>query len=203
MESDREELSLFVEETPAERAPGRHDLVAYRYCGYDVPFWARPNTRSGRWHQAATEPTQYWSLTPAGAWAELIRFEELSSEEELDQVRMPIWVCYLSSSGLADLRRPEVCRRFDLTEEDLISDDWQACQTAASDLRREFRGVLAPSAALPGETNLTLFGGRRMIDFNDDVALASAVPAAMVAIGRPPASLLPKVRRRHRHPTLF
>lgn len=127
----------------------------------------------------------------------------MASEADLDQVRMPIWVCYLSATGLADLRDSHVRERYGLTAEDLTADDWQPCQRAAAALRKEFRGLLAPSAALDGATNLTLFGSRRLVDLDDDVALASAIPGAMVAIGRPPPRLLPLVRRRQLYPTLF
>jgi hypothetical protein len=42
-----------------------------------------------------------------GACAELIRFEELRCESELDEVRMATWVCRLPSMRMVDLREPE------------------------------------------------------------------------------------------------
>jgi RES domain-containing protein len=201
--SDPQEFNLFEAFGSNDPISRSAEIVAFRYCDHDVPFWARPNTRSGRWHLAGTEATQYWSLTPDGAWAELIRLEELTSEVELKRVRMPIWVCFVPSTGIADLRQEEVRRSFGLSEEDLVSDDWQACQRAAGELRQRYRGVLAPNAALEGATNLTLFGPRRMVDLEDRLALASAVRAAKVAIGRPPSELLSRVIRRRDYPTLF
>lgn len=173
------------------------ELVAFRYCDYDVPFWVRTSTRPGRWHRTGHEPTQYWSLTPDGAWAELIRFEELQTERELDEVRMPLWVCRAPAAGLANLAgNPTLRERYDLTEDDLTAEDWTACQDAAPRLRRRYRGVLSPSAALDGALNLTLFGPRRMIALERKPALASAVPAALASIGRPPRGLVGRVRRR-------
>jgi hypothetical protein len=51
--------------------------------------------------------------------------------------------------------------------------------------------------------NVTLFGPRRVIGFDRTVALASAVPGTVAAIGRPPRGLLPRVVRRSAYPTLF
>jgi hypothetical protein len=84
-----------------------------------------------------------------------------------------------------------------------MSDDWNACQTAAAVIRVDGRGVVAPSAALRGAVNITLFGPRRVIEFDRRPALASAVPGAITAIGRPPTGLLNRVERRVGFPTLF
>lgn len=174
-------------------APGT--FTAFRYCTYDVPFWARPNSRDGRWHRVGDLPTQYWSLTPDAAWAELIRAEALASEEELDQVRMPLWVCTVPATLVIDLRDPAAHERYELTLEQLVADDRKACQAAAPAIRTRARGVIAPSAALDGHPNLTLFGARRPIGWLSHPALASTVPATLAAIGRPPRGLLQRVRR--------
>jgi hypothetical protein len=149
------------------------------------------------------EPTQYWSLTPEGAWAELIRYEELSTEEELDEIRTAMWVCRLPRMGLADLTDDAARDRYNLTGDDLTTDVWDACQRAAVEIRREARGVLAPSAALADTLNVTLFGPRRVIAFQRTPALASAIPGAIAAIGRPPRGLVGRVQRRTHYPTLF
>lgn len=178
--------------------------MAFRYCSYDVPFWVRPNTRPGRWHVVGDGPTQYWSLTPEGAWAELIRCEGLTTEAELDDVRIAIWVCRLSSMGIADLHEPELQDRYNLTPTDLTADAWGACQRAGAQLRADkVRGVLAPSAALAHAINLTLFGPRRAIAFDRKPALASALPSAVAAVGRPPKGLVDQVLQRTGSPTLF
>jgi len=169
--------------------------MAFRWTTYDVPFWARDNSRPGRWRRVGHPPTQYWSLTPEAAWAELIRHEGLYEEGELDLVRMPFWVCRIPKSSLVDLRFPEFQERYGLDAGDLIDDNWQACQTARDALESEARGVLAPSAALPEHANVTLFGARRAIGWSRQPILASTIPAALSAIGRPPEGLLAQVRR--------
>lgn len=171
-------------------------LTAFRYADYDVPFWSRPNSRPGRWHGAGDGPTQYWSLTPDGAWAELIRAKELQTEAELDLVRVAIWVCRVSMQALVDLHDHDAHVRCGLTPDQLVGDDWQPCQRAGAVLRGSCRGIISPNPALAGHANLTLFGARRAIEWRDKPALASTLPAAVAAIGRPPPGLLPRVRRR-------
>lgn len=140
------DLSLFLPERPSE-------LVAFRWSTYDVPFWARPNTREGRWNLLGDEPTQYWSLSPAAAWAELIRHENLVDEADLDLVRMPLWVCRVPGAGLIDLRPPAQCEEHGVIPEQLIADDWRSCQRLSEVLRDRAPGVITPCAALPSEAN--------------------------------------------------
>jgi RES domain-containing protein len=183
--------------TPPPPIPLAEDLVAFRYSSYDVPFWVRSNSRPARWNLANEAPTQYWALTPDGAWAELIRQSGLTSDADLDEVRMPIWICRLSSVGLLDLGESGVRERYGLTLADLTSDDWSACQMAATAMRRDgVSGVISPSAALANAMNLTLFSARRAIALERRAALASAVPSAVVAIGRPPEQLVGRVIHR-------
>lgn len=170
-------------------------LTAFRHTDYDVPFWARPNTRDGRWNRAGDDPTQYWSLSPEAAWAELIRFENLHHEEELDEVRKPLWVCRVEVFGLLDLRTPGNLEQYGLTADQLVDDDRRACQEASARIRSDALGVITPSAALPGHANLTLFGPRRAIDWKQKPSLASTLPATIAAVGRPPFGMLPMVRR--------
>jgi hypothetical protein len=173
------------------------ELTAFRWSSYDVPFWGRTNSRDGRWNYAGVDSTQYWSLTPDAAWAELIRHENLHSEAELAMVRMPFWVCRIPTVMLIDLRFPGERDRHRIREDELIDDDWTSCQGLAVRLRNHARGVIAPCAALPEHASITLFGPRRAIDWASRPARASTVPTSRAAIGRPPdAGLIPQVRRR-------
>jgi hypothetical protein len=108
---------------------------------------------------------------------------------------MPIWVCRTPSTFVVDLRRPDERERFRITHDELIDDNWDACQTLAEDLRQHNQGVIAPCAALPAHANLTLFGPRRSIKWDGRPALSSVIAAGRVAIGRPPESLVDRVRR--------
>lgn len=175
-------------------APG--SLTLFRYTDYDVPFWARPNSRPGRWNEAGDPPTQYWCMTPDGAWAELIRAKELTTEDELDMVRMPLWVCRIPTVWLVDLMGADAQQTAALSMNQMTDADWTACQAAAADLRSRCRGILTPNAALEGHMNVTLFGARRAIDWRTKPALGSTLPAARTAVGRPPPGLIALVRRR-------
>lgn len=187
---------------PLELLPGgAGELTAFRWSNHDVPFWGRANSRDNRWNYAGIGATQYWALTPSAAWAELIRYEDLRTEEDLELVRMPLWVCRLPNAMLADLRRPGDRATHGISEEDLIGDDWRPCQELAVRLRQSYRGVIAPCAALPEHANVTIFGRRRHIDWESQSAMASTLPAARAAIGRPPNGLVDRVRRYAPPPT--
>lgn len=171
--------------------------TAFRWTSYDVPFWARGNSRPGRWHTVGDPPTQYWSLDADAAWAELIRHEDLHSEWALDQLRMPFWICRIRIEPLVDLRDLAVRERYAVQDGDPVNNDWSACQALGERLRGEgVAGVLSPCAALPSRTNLTFFGARRAIDWATEPVLASTVPAAVACIGRPPEGLIDQVRRK-------
>lgn len=176
-----------------------YDDVAFRWSDYDVALWARPNTSDLRWNTAHSSPTQYLSLTTDGSWAELIRAEELRSTEELRLVSMPMWVLRVRETKIADYSTFEKAEAAGFPPEALVDEDYTRSQAEADRLRTAgFRGVLAPSAALPGAVNLTLFGSRLSVewDFPEPSLLASFVPSKQLAVGRPPDELLAQVRHR-------
>jgi RES domain-containing protein len=178
--------------------------VAYRYSNYDTPFWVRPNTQPGRWHTPGDGPTQYLSQTADGAWAELIRAENLRSETDVAMVRMPLWHARVDQSYVVDYSTFELAERSGFPADALVDDDQERCRAEGKRLRNlGYAGVLAPSAALPGATNLTLFGARVSIGWTSDPALASAIPAAVVTSGAPPPGLVSQVRfHGQTHPAL-
>ncbi len=186
--------------------PGRvaYDDVAFRWSDYDVPLWTRPNSNALRWNRARQDATQYTSLSPEGSWAELIRAERLLSPDDLHLVSMPLWVLKIHETNLADYSTFEKADDAGFPAEALVGEDYKRCQREATRLRGlGFRGVLAPSAALPGAVNLTLFGRRLAVpwDYPETALMASFVPAKRLAVGRPPGELLPLARQhgeRHR-----
>jgi hypothetical protein len=178
-----------------ERPVTGFEGVAFRYSNYDTPFWARPNTDPGRWHRAGEQATQYLACVPAGAWAELARAEDLRGDEDLALVRMPIWVARIHQQGIVDYRDFDRAEAAGFAPDALVDDDHARCQAEGTRLRvLGYRGVLAPSAALPGALNLTLFGPRVMSSWERTPRLASSVPASVVAVGSPPPGLADTVR---------
>ncbi len=172
------------------------DIVGHRYSNYDTPFWARPNSQAGRWHVVGDEPTQYMATTTDGAWAELIRNEELRSEAEVSLVRIPMWAIQVNDALIADYSTFEKAEAARFNPEALVDDEYSRTQAEGKRLRElRFHGVLAPSAALPGAINLTLFGPRTIASWGRPPLLASALPATVIATGSPPAGLLTRVRQ--------
>lgn len=172
--------------------------VAFRWSDYDTPVWARPNSAAQRWNRTREAPTQYLSCTPEGAWAELVRAEDLTTVAEVRLVSMPLWALRVRETRVADYGTFEKADAAGFPPDALVDEDHERCRAEATRLREHgFRGVLAPSAALPGVVNLTLFGSRLAVDWDcaEDRRLGSFLPAKQLAVGRPPDDLLPRVRQ--------
>lgn len=179
----------------ARPKPVHLNVTACRYSNYDTPFWARENTLAGRWHVPGDGPTQYLSLSVEGAWAELIRAEDLRSEEQVSQVRMSIWQVAVDQQLVVDYSDFAKAEQAGFKPEHLVSEDYRACQREGKRLRQlGHQGVLAPSAALVEATNLTLFGPRIAVAWDTEPYLAAMVPAAVLVRGAPPQGLVGRVR---------
>jgi RES domain-containing protein len=172
-----------------------HD-TGYRYSSYDTPLWSRPNSQGGRWHSRGDGPTQYLALSTDGAWAELIRSEELTSEQEVSRVHIQMWEIQIDQALIIDYSSFEKAQDAGFDPKALISDDYARCRQEGARLRAAgYHGVLAPNAALPGERNLTLFGPRIASSWNRPKLLESSMPARVIAVGSPPTGLHDRVRR--------
>jgi len=169
--------------------------TVFRYANYDTPFWARNNRTPGRWHQPGDGATQYLSLHPDGAWAELIRREGLRTESDVALVRMQMWAIALEQRSLVDYSTFEKAKAAGFDPHALVDDDYSICQKEGWRLRSEgLCGVVAPNAALPAAINITLFGRRVRATWGSLPKLASAVPTCLVAIGCPAPGLASRVR---------
>lgn len=179
------------EEPPTEDL---NDVIAWRYSNYDTPFWARNNTRDGRWNSAGEACVQYLAMEPNGAWAELIRAEELRSEDEVATVRIPIWVAAVNEV-VVDYSTFDKAEAAGFPPEALVDNDWTRCQDEGRRLRDlRFGGVIAPSAALPGTTNLVIFGARILWAWRRPRVLSATIPGTVAAVGSPPHGLVGGVR---------
>jgi len=180
-----------------ERPPVLHvDEIAHRYSSYDTPFWARENTEAGRWHERGHGPTQYLSLSTDGAWAELIRNEELTTEDEIAMVSVQMWAVAVDQAMIIDYSTFERAKAAGFDPEALVDEHYGRCQQEGARLRQlGVSGVLAPSAALPGAINLSLFGPRIASTWKRPPLLASSLPATVITKGAPPPGLLAHVRQ--------
>jgi hypothetical protein len=171
--------------------------IAHRYSSYDTPFWVRENSLAGRWHRVGEGPTQYLSLSTDGAWAELIRNEELRAEDEVAMVSVSMWAVLIDQGMIADYSTFELAERAGFDPSALVDENYELCQIEAARLRDlGYAGVQAPSAALPGATNLTLFGARVASTWDRAPILASSIPATIITKGAPPPGLLEKACHR-------
>jgi RES domain-containing protein len=155
-----------------------------------------PSQRSARWHRQAEGYAQYLALEPAGAWAELVRYERIRANARAQEYRRKLWMVIVDETEIADLagfERYEQCR----LDPRIAVGDHADAQTLADELRAAgYRGLLSPSAALPGATNLTLFGERyEKILLTDPGGWANPdpqlrLPCHLVAESGPPVELI-------------
>jgi RES domain-containing protein len=182
---------------PARRRPSfvRRTCVAYRATSYDVPLWVNPNRRNGRWNIAGRRPTQYMSLDAESPFAEILRHEDLRTDEDASHYSATIWQLQVDDSLIVDYSTFELADAAGFEAEALVGDDHERCQAEAEWLAGEgARGLLSPSAALPGNINLTLFGARVAVPWNTTAELASSIPAQRLTTGHPPSGLAARVR---------
>lgn len=175
---------------------GSWEGTAYRATTYDVPLWVRPNRRPGRWNLAGALSAQYLCLDVDAPYAELIRNEQLRTERDAAMLRVSLWEVGLFESAIADYGTFERAEAAGFPAGALVDDDRERCQHEARWLiEHGARGVLAPSAALPGTINLTLFGPRVEVPWQADAKLSSEVRVRRLGgQGPPPVGLVDRVR---------
>lgn len=123
------------------------------------PFASCPaiSMTSGRYHWPGEPGVWYASSREQAAWAELFRH---FVDEGIDpfEVRRRVGVARCEALEVLDLTDPALLEQLGLDEDDLIGDDYLACQEIAALARTAgFDGVLSPSAALPGQRTLVVF----------------------------------------------
>lgn len=169
--------------------------VTYRATSYDVPLWSAPNRRDGRWNLAGSGSTQYMCLDGEAPFAEKLRQENLRTEEEAAFYVTSIWQIKVDEGAVVDYSSFERAEAAGFPADALVDDDHEPCQAEAERLRSlGVRGLLSPCAALPGSTNLTLFGPRVQVAWETEVRLASTLPVQRLVTGHPPKGLVDRVR---------
>jgi RES domain-containing protein len=171
--------------------------TAYRATTYDVPLWVRPNRRDGRFNVAGEVCTQYLCLGADPPYAEMIRHEQLKTEAEAQLLRIYLWEVALHEAAIVDYSAFELAEAAGFPPAALVDDDYERCQNEAKWLiEHGARGLLSPSAALPGHTNLTLFGPRVEVSWGATMNLSAQVPVRRIGgKGPPPVGLVDQVRQ--------
>jgi hypothetical protein len=135
------------------------------------------------------------SLDAEAPFAEVLRHEDLRSEEGASHYFATIWQLRIDADLIVDYRTFELADAAGFEARALVHDDHERCQAEAQWLMgRGARGVISLSAALPGSTNLTLFAPRVCVPWGASVELASSIPAQKLTTGRPPPGLTSRVR---------
>jgi hypothetical protein len=174
-------------------------MIVYRHTDARFPFlWESADQPAARWHGSGEGPVQYFADTPDGAWAEFLRYEGITKESELVNVRRALWAIQAPDDLPAEAPR--------LSPQALTGgiETYEGCREEARRLRAKGASVLrAPSAALlPGEARgWRVEGGLRPGAARDGIVFAVFGPRPDLVgwtatfAGRPRADLLPRVRQ--------
>lgn len=134
------------------------------------PVWRRRSKiepyeqPSARWHAEGVGVCQYLALDEATAWAEHVVHAGIATDPDRRDNPRRLWRFWVEERDIADLQSRE---RFDACGLPSVCDDadYGRCQGLAEELRSAgYRGLLSPSAALPGGICLSLFGERYDIE---------------------------------------
>jgi RES domain-containing protein len=169
--------------------------IGYRTSTYDVPLWVSPNRRHGRWNLANHGCTQYFCRDPEAPFAEAIRHEDLRTEHEAATYRTTLWQTRIDEAAVVDYSTFEKAESAGFPPEALVADDSERCQAEADWLiSHGVAAVLAPSAALPGSVNVTVFGARVEVSWTTERRLTSQMPVQRLQTSAPPVGLTSRVR---------
>ena len=174
-------------------------MIWFRNVDRRYPFlWETPDQPPARWHAEGEGPVQYLASTPDGAWAELLRREEITEASDLVGVERSLWAVEVDD---ASERTAEPKLVAGALTGGLAS--YAACRVEARRLLTAGSSALsAPSAALiPGSARGQRVAGGvvEAPDRDGDVLVLfgprpSATGWLCVENGRPSERLLPLVR---------
>lgn len=143
------------------------ELVAFRLANYETPLWALENFSAGRYNAADSGFTQYLSLHPLTPWAELLRSEDRRTRDRAILMRYPLWAIRAQVEDDPFQLTFDNAGDFGLGPGDLVDDDHGPCRALAEAFRSGGRTAFtAPSAALPGTTNLIVLEPRVLTSWN-------------------------------------
>jgi hypothetical protein len=124
-------------------------VILYRHAPPGLPFiWEIADQPEGRWHGPDEGPAHYLADTPDGAWAELLRHEEIMAPGELVGIQRAIWAIEVPDAEVRAAAQPALAET--VLRGGIAT--YPACRDEARRLRDGgATGLRAPSAALmPG-----------------------------------------------------
>lgn len=169
--------------------------AAYRATTYDTPLWVFPNRRGGRWNQPHSRETQYVCLDVETPYAEMLRAENLRTQSDSDTYETTLWQVHVEEGAIVDYGTFEKAQAAGFAPDALVDDDHRRCRAEADRLYGlGARGILSPSAALPGGVNLTLLGPRVEVAWQTPIHLSAMVAVQRLSEGHAPTGLVGRVR---------
>lgn len=177
-------------------------MIVFRQADPRYPFlWSDASQPPARWHGEGEGPVHYLADTPDGAWAELLRHEEIEDPDDAATLRRALWAIDIGDDAPRPVNLPMSALTGGI-------DTYRTCQEYARRVRaRGARRIVAPSAALvPGgaagrqvsggvERSPEAQTGRVIVIFDRPDGL---IGWRAVERGAPPPDLLPRVR--HQRP---
>jgi len=107
-------------------------VIVFRVCDSSFPFlWELGDgarQRPARWHGAGEGPVQYFADTATGAWAELLRHEEITDTADLQEISACIWAVRIGDIEMHEPKLPLAA----LTS---TPEDYEICRNQARRLR--------------------------------------------------------------------
>jgi hypothetical protein len=174
------------------------ELICFRLANYETPLWAVENFSAGRFNEADAGFTQYLSLHPLTPWAEILRNEDRRTRDRALLMRYPLWAIRAQLDDEPFDLTFERAGQFGLAAEDLVSDDHGPCRSLAQAFRAGGPPAFtAPSAALPGTTNLIVLEPRVLTSWEQVPVDEIDWPGALASQdGRCPEGLWDRVHYR-------
>ena len=175
-------------------------VTLWRNTPPGAPFlWEVDNARPARWHAAGDGPAQYFADTPAGAWAELLRHEEIVDPADVAGLARDLWAVEVPDAEV------EAATPITGPADVMLGGPatYAACQRLAAAARADGAlAVVAPSATLVAGSAAGWrvdAGLVRADDADGQVVVLygrrpSLVGQRAVAAGQPPADLVADVR---------
>jgi hypothetical protein len=121
-------------------------MIVFRQADPRYSFlWSDVSQPAARWHGDGEGPAHYFADTPDGAWAELLRHEEITDPADAATVQRALWAVEIEDEPFKEVSLPASVMTGG-------RDTYGRCQDHARRLRaRGARRLAAPSAALlPG-----------------------------------------------------
>ncbi|MGV9796495.1 RES family NAD+ phosphorylase [Mycobacterium sp. NPDC003449] len=169
-------------------------FTVFRHAAYDSPWWAIPSSRSGRFNRARQATTQYLCLHPLGPAAEMLR-HNVGPTGDPNDVVLNLWTATVAADAVVHIDFGDAAGH-GCTPDELVGDDYGPTQSLAERVRAGgARGMVVPSAALPGTHNLVLFGERVLHPYLWQPLAPEEIPTGHLTDGaRATAELAAQVR---------